>query len=68
MGDGHVVPQDIKWIGNLLKHTEKKTPVFVVTHYPLQNGDVDNWYQLRMSFANTMFRLYWADIIIAMFF
>jgi len=46
MGDGHVVPQDIKWIGNLLKHTEKKTPVFVVTHYPLQNGDVDNWYQI----------------------
>ena len=46
MGDGHVSPQDIIWIERQLKNVGKRMPVFVVTHYPLQNGDVDNWWML----------------------
>jgi len=43
MADGHVAPQDIHWLKSELKKTGKKKPVFIVTHYPLQTGDVDNW-------------------------
>lgn len=46
MADGHVVPQDISWLKGELKKAGKKKPVFLVTHYPLQAGDVDNWYDL----------------------
>lgn len=46
MGDGHVAPQDIEWVGRQLKQIGRKQPVFLVTHYPLKNGDVDNWYEL----------------------
>ncbi|WP_106830539.1 outer membrane protein assembly factor BamB family protein [Parabacteroides pacaensis] len=46
MADGHVSPQDITWIKEQLKTAGKQKPVFLVTHYPLQNGDVDNWYDL----------------------
>lgn len=46
MGDGHIAPQDIIWVERQLKNIGKKTPVFLVTHYPLKNGDVDNWYNL----------------------
>ncbi len=46
MADGHVAPQDISWMKTHLDNLEKGTPVFAVTHYPLQTGDVDNWYQV----------------------
>ncbi len=46
MGDGHVAPQDIEWVRRQLKGVGKKQPVFLVTHYPLKSGDVDNWYEL----------------------
>ncbi len=45
MGDGHIAPQDITWTARQLKNVGKKMPVFVVTHYPLKTGDVDNWYE-----------------------
>jgi outer membrane protein assembly factor BamB/predicted phosphodiesterase len=44
MGDGHIAPQDIQWLERQLKNIGKKTPVFLVTHYPLKTGDVDNWF------------------------
>jgi outer membrane protein assembly factor BamB len=44
MGDGHVAPQDIEWVNNELK--QNKLPVIAITHYPLQTGDVDNWYDM----------------------
>ena len=34
------------WLQNQLNKQSKGIPVFVVTHYPLQTGDVDNWYTL----------------------
>ena len=46
MGDGHVSPQDVIWVERQLKNVGKRMPVFIVTHYPLQNGDVDNWWML----------------------
>lgn len=46
MADGHVVPQDISWMKGKLQKAGKEKPVFLVTHYPLQKGDVDNWYDV----------------------
>lgn len=46
MADGHVVPQDITWLKEELAKAGKETPVFLVTHYPLKEGDVDNWYEV----------------------
>lgn len=46
MADGHVVPQDITWLQKELKQAGKEKPVFLVTHYPVQSGDIDNWYDL----------------------
>ncbi len=46
MADGHVSPQDITWLKDELSKKEKTEPVILATHYPLQYGDVDNWYEL----------------------
>ena len=53
MADGHVAPQDIAWLKHKLDsvthstpNTLHPTPIFVFTHYPLRNGDVDNWYEV----------------------
>lgn len=46
MADGHVSAQDIVWLKSELEKIGKQKPVVLVTHYPLQNGDVDNWYDV----------------------
>ncbi|MDR0972487.1 MAG: PQQ-binding-like beta-propeller repeat protein [Prevotellaceae bacterium] len=46
MADGHVPPQDITWLKQRLEAAGKEQPVILVTHYPLQDGDVDNWRDL----------------------
>jgi outer membrane protein assembly factor BamB/predicted phosphodiesterase len=53
MADGHVAPQDIAWLKHNLDSVSAAdaesgnvTPIFVFTHYPLRNGDVDNWYEV----------------------
>ncbi len=46
MGDGHIAPQDIDWVKSELIKTGDKVPVFIITHYPLLTGDVDNWYEM----------------------
>ncbi|MCD8031017.1 MAG: PQQ-binding-like beta-propeller repeat protein [Bacteroides sp.] len=46
MANGHVVPQDITWLREELEAAGKEQPVILVTHYPLQEGDVDNWYEV----------------------
>ena len=46
MADGHVSPQDISWMKKELATFGKEKPVILVTHYPLQEGDVDNWYDV----------------------
>lgn len=51
MADGHVVPQDISWLKEELE-TEKNTPTILLTHYPLLDGDVDNWYDVTDAVRN----------------
>ncbi len=46
MADGHVAPQDISWLKKELDKVGKERPVILVTHYPLLDGDVDNWYDV----------------------
>lgn len=48
MADGHVAPQDIAWLKHNLDSVSAagNAPIFVFTHYPLRNGDVDNWYEV----------------------
>ena len=45
MSDGHISPTDTLWARQWLDSLGSE-PTFVITHYPLQNGDVDNWYDL----------------------
>lgn len=52
MGDGHIYPQDFDRVENELLKTGKSMPVFIVTHYPLQKGDVDNWYEITALLRN----------------
>jgi outer membrane protein assembly factor BamB/predicted phosphohydrolase len=48
MADGHVAPQDIAWLKHNLDSVSAAgdAPIFVFTHYPLRNSDVDNWYEV----------------------
>jgi len=44
MMEGHVAPQDLAWVEENLREAGPDQPVFLVTHYPMAKGDVDNWY------------------------
>lgn len=44
MMEGHVAPQDIDWMRRQLGEWGTEKPVFLVTHYPVKKGDIDNWY------------------------
>lgn len=46
MAYGHVVPQDIRWMEEEMKKAGKGQKVILATHYPMMEGDVDNWYQV----------------------
>lgn len=46
MMDGHVAPQDIVWLKDEFSSAPNGTPFILVTHYPLKDGDVDNWYEV----------------------
>lgn len=49
MMDGHVAPQDISWMKQKLDSVSRKSPdkkIIACTHYPLQDGDVDNWFDV----------------------
>lgn len=46
MAYGHVVPQDIRWMVEEMEQAGREKPVILVTHYPLTDGDVDNWYEV----------------------
>lgn len=43
MGDGHWAPQDVRWLKETLKKTDRNQPLVFVTHYPLDNG-IANWF------------------------
>ncbi|MDD3108438.1 MAG: PQQ-binding-like beta-propeller repeat protein [Alistipes sp.] len=46
MAEGHVAPQDLSWVEAQLAQAGREKPVLLVTHYPMQKGDVDNWYSV----------------------
>ncbi|MFR9166121.1 MAG: PQQ-binding-like beta-propeller repeat protein [Dysgonomonas sp.] len=52
MMDGHVSPQDITWLKSELDAAKPNQPVIIVTHYPLLDGDVDNWYEVTDLIRN----------------
>ena len=41
-GVGFIQPVTIQWLNTVLQKTGDEKPVIMVTHYPLQTGDVDN--------------------------
>ena len=45
-GVGHIDSMSIEWMKNELGTKGMKLSTFVVTHYPLQTGDVDNWKEM----------------------
>ena len=45
MSEGHISPADTLWARQWLDSLGSQ-PTFLITHYPLQNGDVDNWYNM----------------------
>lgn len=46
VGQGHCSKADLSWLDTNLMKLEKQTPILILTHYPLQKGDVENWHQL----------------------
>ncbi|HEX2867619.1 MAG TPA: PQQ-binding-like beta-propeller repeat protein [Ignavibacteriales bacterium] len=45
MADGHFAPEDLRWLDSTLAKVDKTEPVFIVTHYPVED-EIDNWYEL----------------------
>jgi 3',5'-cyclic AMP phosphodiesterase CpdA len=42
-GSGYIQLKDIEWVKKSLLNTGQTLATFIVTHYPLLAGDVDNW-------------------------
>lgn len=58
MAYGHVVPQDIRWMEEEMKKAGKEQKVILATHYPMMEGDVDNWYQVTDAVRPYNIRLF----------
>lgn len=54
MALGHVSPGVISWAKRKIQEAkEHSMPVIAVTHYPMKEGDVDNWYEVTDAFRET---------------
>ncbi len=63
MAYGHVVPQDIRWMTETMDQyntgdSRQNKPVILVTHYPMIEGDVDNWYEVTDAVRPYNIRLF----------
>ena len=63
MAYGHVVPQDIRWMTERVNQyntgdPQQNKPVILVTHYPMIEGDVDNWYEVTDAVRPYNIRLF----------
>ena len=63
MAYGHVVPQDIRWMTERMSryntgNPRQNNPVILVTHYPMTEGDVDNWYEVTDAVRPYNIRLF----------
>ena len=63
MAYGHVVPQDIRLMTERMNQyntgdPQQNKPVILVTHYPMIEGDVDNWYEVTDAVRPYNIRLF----------
>lgn len=63
MAYGHVVPQDIRWMTERMNQyntgdPQQNKPVILVTHYPMIEDDVDNWYEVTDAVRPYNIRLF----------
>lgn len=63
MAYGHVVPQDIRWMTETMErynagNSRPDKPVILVAHYPMTEGDVDNWYEVTDAVRPYNIRLF----------
>ena len=63
MAYGHVVPQDIRWMTETMDrynagNSRPDKPVILVSHYPMTEGDVDNWYEVTDAVRPYNIRLF----------
>lgn len=63
MAYGHVVPQDIRWMTETMDrynagNSRPDKPVILVIHYPMTEGDVDNWYEVTDAVRPYNIRLF----------
>lgn len=63
MAYGHVVSQDIRWMTERMNQyntgdPQQNKPVILVTHYPMIEGDVDNWYEVTDAVRPYNIRLF----------
>lgn len=63
MAYGHVVPQNIRWMTETMErynagNSRPDKPVILVTHYPMTEGDVDNWYEVTDAVRPYNIRLF----------
>ncbi len=63
MAYGHVVPQDNRWMTETMDrynagNSRPDKPVILVTHYPMTEGDVDNWYEVTDAVRPYNIRLF----------
>ena len=50
MALGHVAPQDISWVADEVRQHGKGKHVIIATHYPMLEGDIDNWSEVTDAF------------------
>ena len=50
MALGHVAPQDISWVAQEVRQHGKGKHVIIATHYPMLEGDIDNWSEATDAF------------------
>jgi outer membrane protein assembly factor BamB/predicted phosphodiesterase len=50
MGDGHVAPEDLRWLDSVLSARSGDERIVFVTHYPVDRG-IDNWEQIANRLA-----------------
>lgn len=50
--EGHISVPTLDFLKTELKRIPSKNPIFLMTHYPLLDGDVDNWRELSTQLSN----------------
>lgn len=54
MAYGHVSPSILHWASERLREAKRNgLPTIIITHYPIMEGDVDNWYAVTDSLRRT---------------